>query len=83
MFDHELTSGIGLYFNAFFLFYRLLTDLHLVHVLTGIVIIAVAIANNSRDGLSIDSMEATAAFWHMGYFIGFILFPMLYLVQWQ
>ncbi|HMM12172.1 MAG TPA: cytochrome c oxidase subunit 3 [Bacteroidales bacterium] len=81
-YNSKLTAGIGLYYNTFFLYYWLLTGFHLVHVLAGLVIIVVAIVNNLKGKLSMESMEATASFWHMCDLIWLVLFPLLYLIQW-
>jgi nitric oxide reductase NorE protein len=78
---HKIESGIVVDTNAFFSFYWLLTGFHLIHVVMGLIILAVTnygmLKKNSDT--AIEDVEASASFWHMCDLIWLLLFPMLYL----
>ncbi|ORW01413.1 cytochrome c oxidase subunit 3 [Mycobacterium kyorinense] len=76
--------GQGLTFprNDFFMFYYLLTGVHLFHVLLGLVILGVVVANlrdPRRRRLSI--AEAGATYWHMVDLLWIVIFALLYVMR--
>ncbi len=72
----EIAAGHTIDTNAFFTLYYLLTGFHALHVVLGIVILAVVAWKHSLDNL-----ETGAAFWHMVDLIWVILFPVVYLLR--
>ncbi len=72
----ELAAGHGIDTNTFFTLYYLLTGFHALHVVLGIVILAIVAWKHSLDNL-----ETGAAFWHMVDLIWVILFPVVYLLR--
>ncbi|UFZ07572.1 cytochrome c oxidase subunit 3 family protein [Bradyrhizobium ontarionense] len=72
----EIAAGAGLETSPFFTLYFLLTGFHLLHVVLGIVILAVV----SR-GATTNGVETGAAFWHMVDLVWIVMFPILYLVR--
>ncbi len=78
----KIQAGHDLGSNMFYTFYWLLTGFHVVHVLVGLVILAImkrGIKKN-KEAHSLDDFEASAAFWHMCDLIWLLLFPTLYLI---
>lgn len=77
----KLENGYTLSFNMFFTFYWLLTGFHLIHVLTGLVILYFLSRKLKQhpEQLKPEDFEAGAAFWHMCDLIWLLLFPVLYL----
>lgn len=77
----KLENGYTLSFNMFFTFYWLLTGFHLIHVLTGLVILYFLSRKLKQqpEKLKPEDFEAGAAFWHMCDLIWLLLFPVLYL----
>ncbi|MCB9663569.1 MAG: cytochrome c oxidase subunit 3 [Alphaproteobacteria bacterium] len=77
--------GVSLSTNGFWFAYLFLTGLHLLHVLAGVVALAVLGFRALRGaGLGREdtlSVEATAGYWHLVDVIWLFLFPLLYLVQ--
>ena len=71
-------AAAGIYFetHAFFTFYYLLTGFHAVHVVAGIVILALVGWNAAPR-----TVETGAAFWHMVDLVWVLLFPILYLLR--
>ena len=70
--------------NAFYLYYFILTGLHLFHVLIGIAVLAVLLTQAGRVELSATRMalvEGGACFWHLVDLLWIVLFPLLYLVS--
>ena len=68
--------GIGIDTSPFFTFYYLITGFHALHVLAGIVVLAlVAWADSVRN------MEAAVAFWHMVDLVWVLLFPIIYVLR--
>jgi nitric oxide reductase NorE protein len=70
-----IRAGISPVTNDFFMFYFFISFIHLVHVLAGMVVLALV-----RERSSLDS---AATFWHMVDLIWVMIFPMLYLVSWR
>jgi nitric oxide reductase NorE protein len=70
--------------NAFYLYYFILTGLHLFHVLIGIVVLVLLLTQAGRPNLSVNRMafvEGGACFWHLVDLLWIVLFPLLYLVS--
>ena len=70
--------------NALYLYYFILTGLHLFHVLIGIAVLAVLLTQAGRVELSATRMalvEGGACFWHLVDLLWIVLFPLLYLVS--
>jgi len=71
----EIGSGADLETNSFFTLYFLLTGFHLLHVVLGIVILAV-VCRHARA----ESVETGTSFWHMVDLVWIVMFPIIYLV---
>lgn len=77
-------AGISLSTNTFYMFYISLTFFHFMHVILGMVILAVLWkqsrkgAYNSRDA---HGLESGAAYWHMVDLLWIILFPLVYVMR--
>lgn len=68
--------GIGIETSPFFTFYYLITGFHALHVVAGIVLLAlVAWADSVRN------MEAAVAFWHLVDLVWVLLFPIIYVLR--
>lgn len=78
----KLDEGLGLGYNTFLTFYWLLTLFHVIHVLTGLVILMLSYfgIKKKKENINIDDFEASAAFWHMCDLIWLLLFPVIYLL---
>lgn len=78
------TTGNGPGANDFFLYYFILTGLHLFHVCIGIAVLAIMLTQTRRDELSATRMAAVeggACFWHLVDLLWIVLFALLYLVS--
>ncbi|CAL75648.1 NorE protein involved in nitric oxide reduction (Cytochrome c oxidase subunit III-like protein) [Bradyrhizobium sp. ORS 278] len=75
-YGNEIAAGAGLESSVFFTLYFLLTGFHLLHVLLGIVILAVVSHRATSSGV-----ETGAAFWHMIDLVWIVMFPVLYLAR--
>jgi nitric oxide reductase NorE protein len=79
---HVFGAGITLSTNGFWFFYLFLTMMHLAHVLAGIGFAgALALRAGSSEPSSLETVEATATYWHLVDLIWILLFPLLYLVR--
>ena len=70
--------------NNFYLYYFILTGLHLFHVLIGITVLLLLLAQVGRTEFSTKRMamvEGGACFWHLVDLLWIVLFPLLYLVS--
>jgi nitric oxide reductase NorE protein len=70
--------------NNFFLYYFILTGLHLFHVLIGVAVLCVLLSQARRTELGPTRMayvEGGACFWHLVDLLWIVLFPLLYLVS--
>jgi nitric oxide reductase NorE protein len=72
----EIGGGIGLETSVFFTLYFLLTGFHLLHVVLGIVILAVVCRR--ADPVHV---ETGTVFWHMVDLVWIVMFPIVYLVR--
>lgn len=68
--------GIDIDTHPFFTFYYLLTGFHALHVVAGIVILAIVAWKATPRNL-----EAGTAFWHMVDLVWVLLFPIIYLLR--
>jgi nitric oxide reductase NorE protein len=82
-YGQKFEAGISLQSNDFFMYYFIMTGMHLGHVVVGTVILLVlALASrSSRPGGSIVAYEGGATYWHMVDLLWVCLFPLLYLVR--
>lgn len=72
----KASLGIGTDTSAFFMFYYLITGFHALHVVAGVVLLAiVAWADSVRN------MEAAVAFWHLVDLVWVLLFPIIYVLR--
>jgi nitric oxide reductase NorE protein len=72
----EIAAGAGLETSTFFTLYFLLTGFHLLHVVLGMVILAVV-----WRGAEARAVETGTSFWHMVDLIWVVMFPIVYLVH--
>lgn len=79
----KFEAGVGLQTNDFFMYYFIMTGLHLGHVVVGTVIVAVLAlkARTQAPGGSLSTYEGGATYWHMVDLLWVCLFPLLYLVR--
>jgi nitric oxide reductase NorE protein len=83
-FNDKFAAGITMSTNNFYMFYLSLTFFHFMHVLMGMVILAVIILKAHRGGYSQQDyvgVETGASFWHMVDFLWIILFPLVYIIR--
>jgi nitric oxide reductase NorE protein len=72
--------------NDFFMFYFFITFIHCVHVLAGMVVLAMVVGKRGDEALLVSersSLDSAASYWHMVDLIWVMIFPMLYLVSWR
>jgi nitric oxide reductase NorE protein len=72
----KAAQGIDIETNTFFTLFYLMTGFHAMHVMMGVIVLAIVGWKNSLDNL-----ETGAAFWHMVDLIWLILFPIVYLLR--
>jgi nitric oxide reductase NorE protein len=83
-YGEKLKAGIGLTTNDFYMYYFILTGLHFVHVVIGMVVL-LFLGNIARKGIAKSGdlvvLECGASYWHMVDVLWLILFPLLYLIK--
>lgn len=81
---HSLVaSGHGIGANHFYLYYFILTGVHLFHVCVGMAVLGFLHAQTRRRDIGETRMavvEGGACFWHLVDLLWIVLFPLLYLV---
>ncbi len=81
---HKFAAGITPTTNDFFSFYFILTGVHFLHYLIGLVVLIAMILALHRQGNGaserIPWLEAGGIYWHMVDLLWLFLFPMLYLL---
>ena len=78
-----LEAGFNLRTDAFWMFYFFATFFHLMHVVLGMVILAVAIAHCARvagDPEQQSGMESAGTYWHMVDLVWLLIFPLFYVL---
>lgn len=83
-FIEKFEAGITLSSNSFYMFYLSLTFFHFMHVLMGMVILAVIIVKARQGAYDAEQhvgIETGASFWHMVDFLWIILFPLIYIIR--
>lgn len=77
-------AGIHLSTNTFYTFYISLTFFHFMHVLLGMVILAVIYYHLRQGKYSAEShqdIETGASYWHMVDLLWIVLFPLVYIIR--
>ena len=75
-------GGFTLRRNDFFMFYFMLTGLHLFHVLLGLGLLGLATIGMRRVGpIPAPSVETAAVFWHMVDLIWVVIFALFYVMR--
>jgi len=72
----KFEHGIGIETNNFYTLYFLLTGFHALHVVLGLIILAIVAWKNS-----VENLETGVSFWHMVDLIWIILFPLIFLMR--
>ena len=81
-----LGDGVNVLTDEFFMFYFMLTGIHLMHLLVGMILLG-ATALHLRGALATGSTTSdtlvgfSSCFWHMLDIVWIVLFPLLYLLQ--
>jgi nitric oxide reductase NorE protein len=79
----KIAHGLTMLTNDFYMYYFALTGLHFVHLVIGIVVLAVLLtmARASTTGDYQRYLESGASYWHMVDLLWIMLFPLFYLVR--
>ncbi len=79
---YEISHGFTLTRNDFFMFYFMLTGVHLFHVLLGLVILVVVNRElRSPEPCRSWIIESGAVYWHMVDLLWIVIFALLYLMR--
>lgn len=82
-YSEKIAAGISVQTNDFFMFYFILTGLHMFHVLIGIGVLAFLIIRCKQERIATNDLqiiEGGGVFWHMVDLLWIVLFPLLYLL---
>jgi nitric oxide reductase NorE protein len=83
----KFSHGINMLTNDFFMFYFVLTGMHFIHFLAGMVVLAALWFRAAREPVHEGSLfawiQCGALYWHMVDLLWIVIFPMLYLVGLQ
>lgn len=78
----KLSAGLTAGENLFFMFYYIMTGLHLTHVLLGLVLLGFVMRNlRTAGGPDLEFVESGAIYWHMVDLLWIIVFAMFYLMR--
>ncbi|USA42619.1 cytochrome c oxidase subunit 3 [Spongiibacter taiwanensis] len=77
----KLSVGITMKTNDFFMFYYMMTGLHFVHTVIGIIVLCTLFfrIRTGRSGLF--GLESAATYWHMVDLLWIFIFPLLYVLR--
>ncbi len=77
-------AGISLSTNTFYMIYLSLTFFHFMHVILGMVVLAVLAVQTRRGDYhrgNMNGLESGAAYWHMVDLVWIVLFPLVYVLR--
>lgn len=79
----KFEAGYSMLSNDFFMYYFIMTGMHLGHVLVGTAVLVVLWfkSRSAQAGASLTVYEGGATYWHMVDLLWVCLFPLLYLVR--
>lgn len=83
-YKEKFNAGISMLSNDFFMYYFVLTGMHLGHVLVGTSILAYLWLKSRTERnaeANLTTYESGAIYWHMVDLLWICLFPLLYLVR--
>jgi nitric oxide reductase NorE protein len=82
---HEIAgAGISPNTNEFFMYYFVLTGLHLAHVMVGLTVLsalALLVRKQALTRNQVAYVEGGACFWHLVDLLWIVIFPLLFLVR--
>lgn len=76
----EISHGYTMFKSVFWSFYYLATGLHGLHVLAGMIIMAI-IAKDVKKGLNLQRVEYIGIYWHFVDVVWIFLFPLFYIAS--
>jgi len=83
-YGQKITHGIVPGTNQFFMYFYVMTGLHLFHVVIGLALLGFVVKLTRKPAL-VDReqgyLEGAACFWHMVDLLWIVIFPLLYLVK--
>ncbi|MEX1667365.1 cytochrome c oxidase subunit 3 [Zhongshania guokunii] len=77
----KIQDGVTILSNDFFMFYYIITGIHLAHVVGGMVILLVLFINTRRGKYSannVAAVESGGVYWHMVDLLWIFIFPLIY-----
>lgn len=80
----KIAAGLTPSTNKFYMFYYVLTGIHLAHLIVGLVVLVVLFTLSRKEALTDGQFmffEGGACFWHMVDLLWIVIFPLLYLVR--
>lgn len=83
-YGQKISHGLVPATNQFFMYFYVMTGLHLIHVVIGIGLLGFAVILTRRTSLSTREqgyLEGAGCFWHMVDLLWIVIFPLLYLVK--
>ncbi|MCB1915104.1 MAG: cytochrome c oxidase subunit 3 family protein [Rhodocyclaceae bacterium] len=80
----KFAAGVTLSSDTFHMFYLSLTFFHFMHVILGMVVLAVLAIGSARGRYGpgrMNGLESGAAYWHMVDLVWLVLFPLVYVLH--
>jgi nitric oxide reductase NorE protein len=78
----KLAAGLTFPHNEFFMFYYLLTGVHVFHVALGLVFLGVVFVNlRNPENRRISTVETGATYWHMVDLLWVVIFALVYVMR--
>ena len=77
----KIESGFTILSNDFFMFYYIITGIHLAHVVGGMVILLILFINAKKgkyNATNVSGIESGGMYWHMVDLLWVFIFPLIY-----
>jgi len=83
-YGEKIRAGLTITSNDFFMYYYMLTGIHLLHVTLGMGVLAYLwqrLRGGTQLGAHMSALESGASFWHMVDILWIVLFALVYLMR--
>ncbi|WNC73792.1 cytochrome c oxidase subunit 3 [Thalassotalea psychrophila] len=80
-YSEKISQGYNLLSNDFFMYYFMLTGIHLLHVCVAIGVLIFLLCRYHHGDNDIRNLESGGVIWHMVDLLWIVLFPLIYLIK--
>lgn len=80
-YQDKFAAGVSMLTNDYYMFYFMMTGLHLVHVCIGMIALGILFTKIKNGTAGEHALESGATYWHMVDLLWIFIFPLLYVFR--